>query len=236
MCLHKQLIRITKVNLNFWKTVIIVINQITLFQIVFVNTAEIKEKSEFLFSMDYTYEIFWSILWSIEMNNLHPTLWTITHVAFLIQEIVQIQEIDILHIEPLLVDQLQFHGDHKFLVFNMVIVIENSIPIEHQHVQDTLTLTIKKETLDLRTILLSETITIVLFLDPTLEMDSTVELITPHIDGLQNPVYNLHLHLEDLSIICNQIPSRILIKTLIAFQSHKTILKLTCIPVKWQML
>ena len=57
----------------------------------------------------------------------------------MIQEIVQIQEIDILHIDPLVLDHFHFHAiDVKTHVVDIVIVIQSSVLIEIHHVQDTL--------------------------------------------------------------------------------------------------
>ena len=66
----------------------------------------------------------------------------------MIHENVQIQEIDILHIELLVLDHLEFHNDHmKILVFDIIIVIDNSIPIELHHVHDTFTFITTEKTL-----------------------------------------------------------------------------------------
>ena len=57
----------------------------------------------------------------------------------MIEEILRIQENYILHIDPLVLDHVQFRViDWKILVLAFVIVIENSIPIELHHAQDTL--------------------------------------------------------------------------------------------------
>ena len=115
--------------------------------------------------------------------------------------------------------------------FVLDIVMENSVPIEVHHVEDIPTFITNEKTLDLLSILLSEIIAIVLFLYPTLEIDSTLEFIVPRIDLHQDHVLDLRLHL-DLSIIYKQVPLKIMTTTLKAFQSHKTKLKLTCIPLK----
>ena len=68
----------------------------------------------------------------------------------MIQETVRIQAIDILHIDPLILDRLQFRViELKSLLLDIVIVIENSIPIELHHVQVTLKFISNQETLDL---------------------------------------------------------------------------------------
>ena len=78
-----------------------------------------------------------------------------------------------------------------------------------------------EETLDLFTILRSETFAIVFFLDPTLENDSTSEIFNPHINLHQGDVPSLRLHLEDLSKLYNQVSLKIITTTLNAFQSQK---------------
>ena len=63
----------------------------------------------------------------------------------MIDEMVQIQEIDLLHIDSLVLDHLQFADDHlKLFVLDIVIVIEKSTPIELHHIQDTLTFNERK--------------------------------------------------------------------------------------------
>ena len=75
----------------------------------------------------------------------------------MIQAVVQIKEIDILHIDRLVLDHLQFPGDHlKVFVLYIVTVIQKSILIELHHVQDTLIFTTNEETLNLLTFHLSE--------------------------------------------------------------------------------
>ena len=78
--LHKHLIRIIGVNINFLKAVIFVINPIILFQNASANNAIIKKENEFS-SFDQHY--LWNHLIFIlkhtkiiltQMNNLHPTL------------------------------------------------------------------------------------------------------------------------------------------------------------------
>ena len=68
----------------------------------------------------------------------------------MIHEIVQIQEIDILLIDPLVLDHL------KNLILVMVIVVKNSIPSDLHHVQDTVNFITIEETLDLLTVIPSE--------------------------------------------------------------------------------
>ena len=48
----------------------------------------------------------------IHVNTIHPTLWNIFHVLIMIHEIVKLQHIDILHIDPPTSDHGQFHSDH----------------------------------------------------------------------------------------------------------------------------
>ena len=45
------------------------------------------------------------------MDNLHHVMSTIIHVRVMNQEIVQIQKIDVFHIDPLVFDHLQIHVD-----------------------------------------------------------------------------------------------------------------------------
>ena len=64
-------------------------------------------------------------------------------------EIIQNQEIDFLHIDPLISDQHQLHSARlKTLFLDNIIVIENSLSIGLHHVQDTLNFLINEETLD----------------------------------------------------------------------------------------
>ena len=61
----------------------------------------------------------------------------------------------------------------KIISLDNGIVIENSIPMELHYVQDTLNFTSNEGTLDLPSDFLTDIFSIVLFLDPTLEIDST---------------------------------------------------------------
>ena len=91
----------------------------------------------------------------------------------MIHEIFEIQEINTLQIDLLVLDHLQFHVlDIKFLVLDIVIVLENSIRTELHQVGDTLTFITSGKTLGLHTILLSKIIALVLFLHSTSENDS----------------------------------------------------------------
>ena len=109
-----------------------------------------------------------------QMNNLLLIPSTVILVLVMTQEIVQIQEIDFVHIDPLVLDHLQLQVINvKIISLDIGIVIENSIPIELHHVQDTLNFTSNEGTLDLLSDFLTEIFSIVLFLDPTLEIDST---------------------------------------------------------------
>ena len=91
------------------------------------------------------------------MDNLHHILYTSFRAMVLIREIVRIQEIDILYIDPPALDHFQSHAiDAKFLVFDIVIVIEHSIPNEFHHLQVTLNFITNEETLDLFTFLFSK--------------------------------------------------------------------------------
>ena len=155
----------------------------------------------------------------------------------MIHETAQIQELDILRIDLLVLDHLQFHGDDlKNLVLNIVVVIENSNSIELYHVRDTLIFITNEEILGFLTILLLELIAIDIFLDPTLEIDSTLKIIILHMVLDQDHVLDRRLHLDLLPIIYNQSPLKFMATTLKAFQSQKAKVKLICIPLKWQTL
>ena len=117
----------------------------------------------------------------------------------MVQEIVQSQEIDTLHVDPLVSDHLHCHAiDAKVRVLDYVILLEKSILTELYHVQDTLNFTSNEETVDLLTLLLPEIIAIVLFLDPTHEIDCFLESFFLHIDLHQDHVHHLRPHEEDL--------------------------------------
>ena len=62
----------------------------------------------------------------------------------------------------------------------------------------------------------------VFFLGPTLQVDSTLKIINAYIDLHEDHVLHLRLHLEDLSILYNQTPLKIMTTTLEVFQSQKT--------------
>ena len=89
-----------------------------------------------------------------------------------------------------------------------------------------------EETLGLLTILLSEIIAMVLFLDATLENNSLSEITIHHITHQQDHIQDLLLHLECLLIIYNQIPLKIMTTTRTTAQSRKTNLKVICKPLK----
>ena len=151
----------------------------------------------------------------------------------MINEIVRFQKIDFPHVFFPDLDHLQSHGNHSTsIVCDVFVVIQNSIPIELHHFQDTLNFRANEETLDLPTFSLSEKTAIVLFLDPTLEIHSTLEFIILHFDLHQDYFLDLRLCLEYLSKIHNQVPPEIMTTTLKAFQSQWTKLKLICIPLK----
>ena len=150
----------------------------------------------------------------------------------MIHGIVQFQEIDSNHIDPLVLNHLQ-NLDDQLTIFRLdiVIVIENSLPIDFYDVQATLILITNGETLVVLTFVLSEIFAIVPSLDSTLEIDSTFEINMLRIHLHQDHLVVLRLHLEDLSIIYNQVPQKVITTTQEDFQSQKTNLKLTCIPL-----
>ena len=84
----------------------------------------------------------------------------------------------------------------KILVLDIVIVTERSIPIDFQYVQVVLKFCLTNEkSLELLTIHLEEIFSIVIFVDPTQEIDSILETIFFHIGLLQDHVPDLRLHL-----------------------------------------
>ena len=89
-----------------------------------------------------------------------------------------------------------------------------------------------EETADLPTTLLLEIIVIVFSLSPSLPPESVFENILFHIGLHRDHVRDLHLHLDDLLIMYNQSPLKIMTTTLKTFPSRKTNLKLLCIPLK----
>ena len=99
----------------------------------------------------------------------------------------------------------------------MVIVIEKLTLAALQHAQNTVSFIKNEKFLDLCFILL-EMIAIVLFLDPTLEVDSVLETIFSHIDFHQDHVQDLRMHLEDLLIIYHPMILKIKITTLKIFE------------------
>ena len=139
----------------------------------------------------------------------------------MINEIVRIQKIDFPYIISPVLDHLQSHGNHStIIVFDVFVVIQNSIPIELHHLQDTLNFRANEETQDLHTFSLSEKTAIVLFLDPTLEIHSTLEFIILLIELHQDYFLDLSLCLEYLSKIHNQVPPEFMTTTLKTFQSQ----------------
>ena len=76
-------------------------------------------------------------------------LQTIYHKNVAIQEIAQLQETDKNHIDPFVLDPLQFHDWKKNLVLDSIIVIENSLLMELHHAQDTLNFLNNEVNLDL---------------------------------------------------------------------------------------
>ena len=140
----------------------------------------------------------------------------------MIYKIAESQVIYLLHIDPLVLDHLQSQQiAFKVLDLDIVILIENSIPIELHHVQDRLKFITNEENLNLFIFRLSE-ITAIISLDPTLEYDGNLESNFLHLDFHQDHVLDMRLHLEDLSIIYNQVPLKIMTTRLKTFRSEKT--------------
>ena len=95
----------------------------------------------------------------------------------MIQKIVQIQVIDIHHINTFVLDHLQFHDQAINLVLDIVILIENSTTTDLHRPQETLNFRNNEEIPYLLKLLLPPVINFtVLFLDPTLENDSILQL------------------------------------------------------------
>ena len=68
------------------------------------------------------------------LSNFHVFLWTTLNEIVMFQEIIQIEDIGILHINPLFLDYLQFHVDQvKNFPLDIVIVIEYSLLKELHH-------------------------------------------------------------------------------------------------------
>ena len=151
----------------------------------------------------------------------------------MINEIVLFREIDISHNDPLVLDHLQFQGDHlKITTLGIALVMDISIPIELNYVQVTPNFIMNEETIDVVTFILSEKILIVLFLDPTLEIDSALE----RCDSCYRPPsrhrsWSASASRKFVKII-QPSPPKVMTTILTEFQSQKTNLKLTCIPIK----
>ena len=140
----------------------------------------------------------------------------------MIQEPVLFQEINILYIDPPVLDHLEIHIDQLItLVLHIVIAAENVILIELHHEQDTLNFIINEEILDLLTTLPSEIIAFVLFPHLTPETDTTLEFIILFVNFHQYHVLDLSLHLENVFIIQNQIFLKIMTTTLETFPGRK---------------
>ena len=142
-----------------------------------------------------------------------------------------IKEIEILENDPLVLDHLLFHDHRKIRVINIIIERENSILFKPHDTEDKQSFKFNEKNLDLLNNLVSEIIAIVLFLQPTEEVDSTLGCIFLHIGQHQDQVPYLRPHLEDLSKV-NKTPLKIMTTTLKTFKSQKTKLKLKCIPLK----
>ena len=151
----------------------------------------------------------------------------------LIQKIVHIHEIDNLHTDSLVLDRLQFHViDVKILVLGIVIVLENSIPIEVHHVHDTLSFVTNQKTLDLLTIFLPLKNCDRSFSDLTPEIESTLEFIFLHIGHPEDHLLDMRLQVEELLISPIQTLLIFMAITLKTVQCQQTNLTLICIPLK----
>ena len=110
------------------------------------------------------------------MIKIFATLSTVIQVKVTIQEVNHFRRIDILHIDPLVSDHLQFHEHVTKLVLDIVIVISNSTAIEILHAQDTLLFTNSEENLDSLFILLQKKL-VLFFPDLTVEIFSISEVL-----------------------------------------------------------
>ena len=123
----------------------------------------------------------------------------------MIQEIVQNQKIDIVQINPLVLDHLQFHVNQLITLFvDIAIAKANLIPIEVHHVQSKLNFhnqRTKSRSPDYSSFRKS---CYRFFPGSILEFDSTLELIILHTDLHQDHVHHLLLHQEGLLKVYDQ--------------------------------
>ena len=90
-----------------------------------------------------------------------------------------------------------------------------------RHGQDTKNFSMET-ILDLLTVLLSEVIVTILFLDPVLEMNSISETSILYIDIREDHVQDLILHHKDLFLVFIEIPLKSLTYKMKTFQSQTT--------------
>ena len=109
-------------------------------------------------------------------------------------------------------------------VLDIVIILQLSTPPELHYVQDTLIFENNADIEDDFIILISE-IVLTVFSNLTLEIDSVAEHIFLGIVNHQDHVEDIHLHLEYLPKLFNQIRLKIIFTTLKTFQREQTNLK-----------
>ena len=154
----------------------------------------------------------------------------------MLQEAAPIQKRDNDNTDPLLLDQLQVHDQMIIPVFDIVILVETSALIELLKLNIHWIISIPKKFGHLFYYFFTK-LAIILFLDPILDFDSTLEFINLHIDLRQDHFLDLRPHLGDfLWIIYKQTPLKILTTTMKFFEYRKTNLTLINRPLRWQML
>ena len=226
--LHKQLIGFIRVNLSLGKTVFIVIYPLILLQFACATNAKRKEKTVFLFSIGISGDIIWNHRYlRTYQNQIHPneqlSSYPVNQYSRKSYDSRNCSSSNLYSaIRSNALYQIEFQWiDRKVLVRDIVIVIGNSILVELHRVLDSLNFIANEDSPDLLNIHLSEIIVIVIFLNPTLKMDSVLEFTILHIVLHWDHVQDLPPHLEDLLILYNQIPLKIMTITMKTFQSRK---------------
>ena len=149
-----------------------------------------------------------------QMKDLPLILSTIVNVIVLNKELAPFQETGIQHFVPLVLYHFQIYDFVIILVLFIVIVIENSTLIELYHVQDTINFINNEGIPNLLKTLLPENLVTVFIVDPTLEINSISGITILLIDVHQDHLHVLHLLLDGLSKLYNQIPPNIKISSL----------------------
>ena len=157
-CLQKKMVRILGVNLNFEKTVFIIINPITLNQIVLANNAKMTTKRNCCSRTKSPVKSF-NQYFKAYHNQIHPieqlSFYAVNYFSRISYDS-RNRSSSKNHYTPyrsLVLNQLQLYVDHlKNFVLDIVILIEKSVPIDLYHIQDRLNIVSNKKTLDLLTI------------------------------------------------------------------------------------